>query len=163
MTRAPLPVVVFSSLANLSVPAFSDRCRIVIAEEGLGPYLIERPLPTEGSSWIGSGLGRRLVRCDDESDQLVTANTVRTPFVGTVLRGELRYHGVAMHLWTGGDRPTVEDAARARAAVAYAVDLVHVQRCTAQIDEDDASYDQGTSRAFHDRRFDRLHIVQGDD
>ncbi len=142
LTHAPLPVVVFSSLANLYVPDFSDRCRIVIAEEGLGGFLIERPMPTKGSSWIGSGLGPRLVRCDERSGQLITANTVRTPFVGPVIRGELRYHGVVMHLWAGGDRPSTVDAALARAAVAHAVDLIHEQRLAAQIEDrdDDATF-----------------------
>ena len=167
-------MVVFSSLANLSVPDFSDRCRIVIAEEGLGGYLIERPMPTEGASWIGSGLGPRLVRCDDKSGQLITGNTVRTPFVGPVVRGELGYHGVVMHLWDGGDRPSAEDAAMARVAVAHAVALIHEQRLAAQLlaaqleDDDDDARDDARSRAHSSRQQcrsgprPRLHIVRGD-
>ena len=131
LTRAPLPVVVFSSLANLSVTGFSDGCRIVIAEEGLGGYLIERPMPAVDSAWAGVRLDARLVSGDDTSGQLISANSVRTPFVGPVIPGELRYHGVVLHLWNRGARPSAEDATLARAAVAHAVALVHEQRLVA--------------------------------
>jgi hypothetical protein len=132
LTPAPLPAVVFSSLAALSVPTLSDRCRIVITEEGLDSYLIERPLEATTPARPDATGKQPGVREDPMSGQLITAHTLRTPFSGTAIPGQPGYQGVVMHLWEHGYRPTPVEAALAHMAVSQAVALVHQQRTAAR-------------------------------
>jgi hypothetical protein len=130
---SPLPAVVFTSLATRCVPLLSDGCRIVIEEEGRCGYRIEWPLG--GAAGRPPSLrGRQLTR-PSRTGQILTENAVRTPFLGPTLDGEQGYRGVMLHLWNTGYRPTATDAAFAQLAVSQAVSLVHQERQTARLNQ----------------------------
>ena len=124
------PAVVFTSLAALCVPAFSDECRIIIEEEGHVGYRIIRPVPDPGSQL--AALSQEYVSREGGSRQLVGARIVRTPIVAMQLSGE-RYRGVVVHHWHTGRHPTRADVARAQRIVDRAVVTVHQERLTSRL------------------------------
>ena len=124
------PAVVFTSLAELCVPAFSDDCRIIIEEEGHVGYRIIRPVPDPGSQL--AALSQEYVTRAGGSRQLVSEHTVRTPILAMQLSGE-RYRGVVVHHWRTGHHPTRTEVSRAQRILDRAVAAVHQERLTSRL------------------------------
>jgi hypothetical protein len=123
------PAVVFTSLAALCVPTFSDECRIVIDEDDCARYLIIRPLGAADNS-LAAVSGERSAAAT--GPQLLSGQTVRTPFLALSSTGEFDYRGVVTHYWRD-DHPTPVDAALAQLAVDRAVATVHRERLHARL------------------------------
>ena len=102
------PAVVFTSLAEMCVPAFSDRCSIVIEEDDDLGYRIGRSVP---------GPSRNSMH-----------HVIRMPVRSEPLPGARQFHGVVVYSWFAGRRPTYADAALAQLMVERAIAAVHHER-----------------------------------
>jgi hypothetical protein len=118
-----LPALVFTSLAAVSVPTFSDRCHIVIDEDGLGTYRIERPLTATADLVGNPGSHHHRVR-DAWSGQWVGGHMVQTSFDQTKTGRIIGYRVSVLHLWYGDYHPTGTDVALAQLAVDHAVAIL---------------------------------------
>lgn len=107
------PAVVFTSLARLCVPLFSDTCTIDIAEDDHASYRIVYPLATEDRSTCAS--------------PGAAAGAVRTRFRSVGLRGAPGYCGAIIFTWHGR-QPAPGDVAQASALVCHAQRAIHLER-----------------------------------
>ena len=121
LTLSPVPMLVFTSLAALSVPLFSDRCHVLIEQDGFAAQRIHRPIDSalEPSPEQHEG-GRSRVR-DAWSGQWVGDHTVQTSFMETPTTTGVGFRGTVMHLWNADYRPTGTDLALAQLLVDHAV------------------------------------------
>jgi hypothetical protein len=123
MLPSALPALVFTSLAAVSVPMFSDRCHILIDEDGVGSYRIERPL-TETRNLGAHPNSQHRVR-DAWSGQWVGDHSVQTTFDHTDTDRRIGYRVSVLHLWNRDYHPTGTDVALAQLAVDHAVAILH--------------------------------------
>jgi hypothetical protein len=124
MMPSTFPAVVFTSLATLCVPTFSDGCYIVIEEEELGAYRIERPLTPTGAPDIrGHHEHQHRIR-DPWSGQWVGDHSVQTGFDLPRTDGHIGYRGSTLHTWNADYRPTGTDVALSQLAVDHAVTIL---------------------------------------
>lgn len=117
-----VPALVFTSLAASCVPTFSDRCHVLLQEDGAGTYAIQRPLGGADAD-VRHRLG------DAQPGQWVGAHTIRTTFDQT--DGDGGYRGSVLQVWDNSYHPTDTDAALARLAVDHVVAILHRERGTA--------------------------------
>jgi hypothetical protein len=117
-----MPALVFTSLAALCVPTFSDRCLILIEEDGVGTYLIERPLIDTPDIGARPDNPHRVL--DSWSGQWVSDHMVQTPFDQTRTGATAGYRGSVLHLWHNDYHPTGTDVALAQLAVDHAVSVL---------------------------------------
>ncbi len=115
---SPVPALVFTDLAASCVPTFSDRCHVLLAEDGVGTYTIQRPL-TSGDV---PDLEHRIRGA--WSGQWVGAHTIQTAFHRTSPDGGSGYRGSVVHTWDDDYRPTETDVALAQLAVAHALSIL---------------------------------------
>lgn len=119
---SPLPAVVFTSLAELCVPMLSDCCHILIEEDGLAPYLIQRPLTDTPNFGARRGNPHRVRNA--WSGQWVSDHMVQTAFDQTRTGATVGYRGSVLHLWHPYYQPTGTDIALAQIAVDHAVNIL---------------------------------------
>lgn len=126
LTTSPHPAVVFSSLAAMCVPAFSDHCEVLIAEAGQLRYRIVRPLSTSDRH---ESTFAQLARMFAEGRrQIVKEHSILTLVRGLSSGDELDYHGIVMHTWRDSLHPEPAHAAIAQRMVDRATVVVHQQR-----------------------------------
>ena len=111
--RSDEPVVVLSSLARASYPAFSDACAVELSEGSNALFQVSFPMPGEGISTAGapSAVGK----------------TVTTTFQAASGDGYPSFAGVVVHSWLDHD-PTDEDAIIARLLVDRALAIMQHER-----------------------------------
>jgi hypothetical protein len=114
LVRSAEPAVVFSSLAHLCVPTFSDACTIDIVEHGEIAYRIDYVRP--------DAAGAEVLRADDFD------RTLCTPFAwaGTG-PDDTGYAGLMTHRWHER-QPDATDVARAAVLARHGVDTVTEER-----------------------------------
>ena len=114
LVRSSQPAVVFTSLAHLCVPAFSDACTVdIIEHDELAYRIAHRPAETADGPVDADGY-----------------RAVRAPFTSPPNQGgdeRDRYSGVVTYLWRSR-QPTPVDVARAAVLARYAVLAVHEER-----------------------------------
>jgi hypothetical protein len=121
-----LPALVFTSLAALSVPLFSDRCQIFVEEDGLAGYRIERPVTGAPPA---SDAHHRLSRVRNAwSGQWVSKHGVQTSFSEAATATDGGFRGSVLHLWNPHYRPTGTDLALAQLLVDNSIALLRRER-----------------------------------
>jgi hypothetical protein len=118
------PEVVFTSLAALCVPDFSDECRIVIRENGRPSHRITRPTPPAGTRRSPTSD----LLADTPARQFMDKHSIRTPILSSPRSSAMCYTGVVVHNWTGDRHPTPADARLAQRLVDRAVAVVQQER-----------------------------------
>lgn len=112
------PAIVFSSLAGLCVPGFSDLCSVDIVEGGRVRYRIAAP-HTGGDPATSSG-------STGADPQVAEVFKLRTTF-DSALDGWASYTGVMVHSWFDY-LPTAEDEERAARLVGHAIRVIADER-----------------------------------
>jgi hypothetical protein len=114
LIRSTQPAIVFSSLAHLCVPMFSEECTVDVVEDDGATYRITYPRADPGHEQAQS---------PDLSGSRSTDRgyAVRTRFTST------GYSGVMTHLWRTRF-PTPADASRALILVRHGVDTLREER-----------------------------------
>lgn len=116
------PALVFTSLAALSVPLFSDRCHILIEEDDLPTYRIERPIT--GTPAVGDEHHRLNRVRDSWSGQWVSDHAVQTSFTEKASATGVGFRGTVLHLWDPEYQLTGTDLALAQLMVDQAIALL---------------------------------------
>ena len=115
LVRSAEPAVVFTSLAHLCVPTFSEGCTVGIVEDDEAAYQISYPC----SDLVAATSTRN--RAGARHRQADNAYAVRTRFAS------VGYTGIMTHLWHTR-APTPAEASRASILVRYGVDTVRAER-----------------------------------
>jgi hypothetical protein len=128
------PAVVFSSLAKLCVPAFSDTCTVEIVEADRADYRIG--YPPVGSTPRSQPVGLANMAITDPADGHAISNQIEAPPIA----GYSHYTGVITHTWRE-ERADHTNAVIARLLLDCAVAAVHRERLAerAQHAEDKAA------------------------
>jgi hypothetical protein len=116
LVRSVEPAIVFSSLAHLCVPIFSEECTVDIVEGDDVAYRISYPRSDSGDATATTQdfSGHRRIRPD-------CGYAVRTRFASA------GYTGMMTHLWRTRV-PTPADVSRALILVRHGVDAVRTER-----------------------------------
>ncbi len=139
------PALVFTSLAALSVPLFSDRCQIVVEEIGLATYRIERPIT--GAPFVGDEQHRQTRVRDSWSGQWVSDHAVQTSFVEPASATGPGFRGTVLHLWNPAYQLTGTDLALAQLLVDHTIDLLRREQGR-PVDEPTEASDAAPARDF---------------
>jgi hypothetical protein len=125
------PAVVFTSLATLCVPAFSDGCTILVEEDELDAYRIHRPIARTAAPEMRDHPGGDNRIRDRWSGQWVGDHSVQTGFEVRGSEGRIAYRGSTVHRWNSDYQPTGTDVALAQLAVDHAVTILYREQGTA--------------------------------
>ena len=121
LVASPEPAVVFTSLAEQCVPAFSDACTIEITETGRDDYRLHYPNTDPAPE---TRIGDRAA---------AVAHSVRTPVHSANDHVPGGFTGEVIHTWDH-HRPTDADATIARLVVDLAVAAIARERLAARAD-----------------------------
>lgn len=120
------PAVVFSSLARVCVPAFSDTCTVDIVEHERAAYRISYPLTTHTATSAAHRTARFGHLAEHRHD---TCHRVSTRFASLPTTNAAAYFGVITHTWRH-HAPTATDAAHAQLLTDHAVAAITNERRT---------------------------------
>ncbi len=116
------PAVVFSSLAELSVGAFSNACMVDIVEEDQAAYRISYP-HSDASPLVALAAPRALGAATGSA----STHTVRTRIQVTSVPGHPHYAGVVVHTWKE-HHPSHADTTIAQLLVDRAIAVITQER-----------------------------------
>jgi hypothetical protein len=120
--RSAQPAIVFLSLAQISVPIFSEECTVDIVEDDGAAYRINYPRADPGREQVH-------IRVLSENRCVDRGYALRTRFTST------GYSGMMTHLWRTRV-PTPADVSRAQILVRHGVDNVRAERPDGRHDHD---------------------------
>src|ERR1700712_2537808 len=131
LIRSTQPAIVFSSLAHLCVPIFSDECTVEIVEDGVATYRISYPRPDPGPE---HGYERPPAHSSSGDRAKHGGYAVRTRFTST------GYAGMVTHLWRTRV-PTPADVSWTLKLVRRGMDTVRAERQDGHGFHDDGGHD----------------------